>query len=248
MLNLYRAPVDNDRAFSRTWDSEELWNLNTEVQDFTINKIGNNTAEIKVKSKSSAPKGFSVLTETTYKVDGNGIIDVSVTFTPDQTDWPLPKLGFMLNLSAGFENVEYFGAGPFENYVDRKRAAAIGRYQTSVDDMFVPYVRTQDCGNRCDVRWITVTNRTGKGIIVSAKNLMDFSALHYTPLDLNKANHPFELQKRKETVLSIDVAQNGLGGASCGPPPMDRYLLKTATTEFNYSIRPSKPTFGDNSE
>ncbi len=248
MLNLYRAPVDNDRAFSRTWNNEELWDLTTEVQDFSVNKIGTNAVEIKVKSKSSTPKEFSVLTETTYKVDGNGIIEVAVTFTPDQTDWPLPKLGFMLNLSDGFENVEYFGAGPFENYVDRKRAAAIGRYQTTVDDMFVPYIRTQDCGNRCDVRWVAVTNRTGNGIIVSAKNLMDFSALHYTPLDLDKANHPFELEKRGETILSIDVAQNGLGGASCGPPPMDRYLLKTEATEFSYSIRPCNPSLGNMAE
>ncbi len=246
-VNVYKAPVDNDRPFTRMWQSAELWNLTTEAQNLSVNKINASTTEIKVDIKSTA-KDFSVLSSTTYTIYGNGVIDVATTFTPDQTEWPLPKLGYILNLPEGFENVEYFGAGPFENYVDRKHAASIGRYQTTVDDMFVPYVRTQDCGNRSDVRWVTVTNRTGAGIMITAKNQMDFSALHYTPLDLDKANHPYELVKRKETILSIDVAHNGLGGGSCGPPPMDRYLLKTEKTEFSYSIRPYNPLLGDKAQ
>ena len=247
MLNLYKAPVDNDRPYMMPWRNAELWNLTTEVQNITVNSIRPNATEISVDMKSSA-KDFSVVSNITYTVYGNGTIDITATLTPDQTEWPLPKLGYILQLPEGFENVEYFGAGPFENYIDRKRSAAIGRYQTTVDDMFVPYIRTQDCGNRSDVRWVTVTNRTGSGILVSAKNQMDFSALHYTPLDLDKANHPYELVKRKETILSVDVAHNGLGGASCGPPPMDRYLLKTEKTEFSYSIRPYNPLLGDKAE
>ena len=247
VLNLYKAPVDNDRPYMMPWRNAELWNLTTEVQNITVNSIRPNATEISVDMKSSA-KDFSVVSNITYTVYGNGTIDITATLTPDQTEWPLPKLGYILQLPEGFENVEYFGAGPFENYIDRKRSAAIGRYQTTVDDMFVPYIRTQDCGNRCDVRWITVTNRTGSGILISAKNQMDFSALHYTPLDLDKANHPYELVKRKETILSVDVAHNGLGGASCGPPPMDRYLLKTEKTEFSYSIRPYNPQLGDKAE
>ncbi len=246
-VNVYKAPVDNDKPFLRNWQSAELWNLATEVQNLSMNKIDSATVEIKVDVKSTG-KDFSILSNTSYTIHGNGIIDVSTTFTPDQKDWPLPKLGYMMVLPEGFEIVDYFGAGPFENYVDRKHAAAIGRYQTTVDDMFVPYVRTQDCGNRSDVRWVTVTNRTGEGVMITAKNRLDFSALHYTPVDLDKAKHPYELVRRNETILSIDVAHNGLGGASCGPPPMDRYLLKTEKTEFGYSIRPYNPLLGDKAQ
>jgi beta-galactosidase len=160
----------------------------------------------------------------------------------------LPKLGFIFSLNEGFENVEYFGAGPFENYVDRKRAAFIGRYATTVDDMFVPYVRTQDCGNRTDVRWFTVTNHEGTGILVSAPKLMNFSALHFTPVDLDRANHPYELIKRKETILTVDLAGCGLGNGSCGPPPLDRYLLKTNKAVFNYIIKPYTSLSGDKDE
>ncbi len=252
MLNIFRAPVDNDYIFGNgpgpKWRKEELWNLTTDVQNIEVNTIASNKVEIIVDIVSKAPKGYSVKNNTVYTISGDGSIDVETTFTPDETSWPLARLGFIMNLPEGFENVEYFGAGPFENYVDRKHAAAIGRYQTSVNDMFVDYVRPQDCGNRSDVRWVAVTNRTGTGILLSAKNHMDFSALHYTPLDLEKANHPYELNKRKETVLTIDVAQNGLGGGSCGPPPMERYLLKAEKTQFSYSIRPYSTIMGDKAE
>lgn len=248
MLNIFRAPVDNDRGPGRSWKQLKLWDLKTEVQGFEINIISDTGVEIKTDVKSSAPEGYSVVTNTVFTIHGNGIIDVATTFLPDQAEWSLARLGFMFRLPEGFDNVEYFGAGPFENYVDRKHAAAIDRYQTTADDMFVPYIRPQDCGNRSDVRWLTITNRTGTGILVTAKDHMDFSAMHYTPLDLDVANHPYELNKRKETILTIDVAHNGLGGGSCGPPTMERYVLKAEKTAFKYSIRPYATELGDKAE
>ena len=252
VLNIFRAPVDNDYIFGNgpgpQWRKAELWDLTTDVQQVEVNNIASNKVEIKADIVSTAPKGYKVKTSSVFTVSGNGNIDVETTFTPDEAPWPLARLGLIMNLPEGFQNVEYYGAGPFENYVDRKHAAAIGRYQTTVDDMFVPYIRPQDCGNRSDVRWLSVTNRTGTGILISAKNHMDFSALHYTPLDLEKADHPYELNKRKETVLTIDVAQNGLGGGSCGPPPLERYQLKAEKTQFSYSIRPYTTELGDKAE
>ncbi len=246
VVNIYRAPVDNDaRSRGRSTGNIELWNLSTEVTSFNVQQVNDKTIEIKADIKSTEPGGYSITTNTTYTVYGNGTIDVNTTFLPDEATWPLPKLGYLLTLNKGFENVEYFGAGPFENYVDRKRAADIGRYVTTVDDMFVPYVRTQDCGNRTDVRWVTVTDHSGSGIMVTAPNLMNFSTLHYTPVDLDKANHPFELTRRNETILTVDLAGCGLGNGSCGPPPMDRYLLKTTKAIFKYSIKPYTSVMGD---
>jgi beta-galactosidase len=246
MVNLYRAPVDNDsRSRGRASANLELWNLKGEVTSFNVQKINDKSVEVKIDMKSTEPSGYSVTTNTTYTVFGNGRIDVETTFLPDEANWPLPKLGFIFSLKEGFENVEYFGAGPFENYVDRKTAAYIGRYRATVDDMFVPYVRTQDCGNRTDVRWLTITNHSGYGIMVTAPNLMNFSALHYTPMDLNQANHPFELTRRNETILTVDLAGCGLGNGSCGPPPLDRYLLKTTKAIFKYSIKPYTDLLGD---
>jgi len=246
MLNIYRAPVDNDsRSRGRATGSIELWNLKGEVTAFNVKQLNEKSVEVKIDMKSTEPSGYSVTTNTIYTVYGNGRIDVSTTFLPDEASWPLPKLGFIFSCCEGFENIEYFGAGPFENYVDRKTAAFISRYKTRVDEMFVPYVRTQDCGNRTDVRWFTLTNNTGYGIMVVAPMLMNFSALHYTPLDLNKANHPFELERRNETILTVDLAGCGLGNGSCGPPPLDRYLLKTNKAVFSYIIKPYADLLGE---
>lgn len=246
LLNLYRAPVDNDvRMRGRATGQLQLWNLKHEVTSFSAAKLDDKRAEIKVEVKSTEPSGYSVNTMTTYIVHGNGWIDVNTTFLPDEAAFSLPKLGFIFKLNSGFENVEYFGAGPFENYIDRKRAADIGRYTTTVDEMFVPYVRTQDCGNRTNVRWLAITNHSGRGMIVTAPNLMNFSALHYTPVDLDKANHPFELTRRNETILTIDLAGCGLGNGSCGPGPLERYLIKTTKAEFSYTIKPYTGSSGD---
>jgi beta-galactosidase len=173
---------------------------------------------------------------------------VENTFYPDKAEWPLARLGFLMELKEGYENVEYFGAGPHENYVDRKYSAEIGKYSTTVDDMFVPYIRPQDCANRSDVRWFTVTNRSGFGLMISAPGNMSFSALHYTPVDLEKANHPYELKKRKETILTIDASHCGLGGGSCGPGPMERYLLPAEEASFKYSIRPWESHLGSEAD
>jgi len=249
VVNIYRAPLDNDsRLRGRASNQMQLWNLTAEVTGFNFQQLNNKTVEIKVEMKSTEPSGYSVATSSTYTVYGNGVIDVNTLFLPDEASWSLPKLGFILSLNKGFENVEYFGAGPFENYVDRKRAAHIGRYTSTVDDMFVPYIRPQDCGNRTDVRWFTVTSHSGYGILVSAPNLMNFSTLHYTPVDLNEADHPFELTRRDETILTIDMATTGLGNGSCGPGPLEQYLLGTTKATFNYIIKPYTTILGDKAE
>ncbi|MBW6502334.1 MAG: DUF4981 domain-containing protein, partial [Bacteroidales bacterium] len=246
LLNIYRAPVDNDtRMRGRGPATQQLWNMKGEVTVFSVLQLNEKTVEIKIDMKSTEPGGYSVTTNSVYTVYGNGTIEVNTVFLPDEATWSLPKLGFLFTLNEGFENVEYFGAGPFENYVDRKRAADIGRYTATVDEMFVPYVRTQDCGNRTDVRWFTITNHSGTGMLVSAPDLMNFSALHYTPVDLDRANHPYELTRRKETILTVDLAGCGLGNGSCGPGPLDRYLLKTTRAQFNYTIKPYTASLGD---
>uniref|UniRef100_UPI00321732E4 glycoside hydrolase family 2 TIM barrel-domain containing protein n=1 Tax=uncultured Draconibacterium sp. TaxID=1573823 RepID=UPI00321732E4 len=245
-LNIFRAPTDNDYVFGTgpgpIWQEKELHNLRTEVVNFET-KLTNNTVVVSVEIKSVSKDGYAVLTNTSFTVLGDGTIHVENTINPDKAEWMLAKIGFLMQLPAGFEKVEYFGAGPHENYSDRNRSAAIGKYTTTVGDMFVPYIRTQDCGNRTEVRWAAITNHSGKGLLISAENNMNFSALHYLPIDLDRANHPHELTKRKATILTIDANHCGLGGGSCGPVPMEQYRLLSDKYQFNYSIKPYYKTF-----
>ncbi len=243
MLNIFRAPTDNDFIFGYgpgpRWVKQQLYDLDTEVISFEVQLNEDNTVAIATDVKSTSPTGYAVSTQTNFTIYGDGTIEVNNIINPDNTGrWYLAKIGFLMHLPEGFENVNYFGAGPHENYPDRNRSAAISKYSTTVDDMFESYVRPQDCGNRTAVRWASVTNHSGVGLLIKAKNHMNFSALHYTPLDLHKANHPYELTKRKSTILTVDMNQCGLGGGSCGPPPMKRYILPAEESEFSYSIQP----------
>ncbi|MGE5943760.1 MAG: glycoside hydrolase family 2 TIM barrel-domain containing protein, partial [Flavobacteriales bacterium] len=251
MLNIFRAPVDNDYFFGGgygpKWREAALYDMRPEVKNISVDKKGD-ALVIETDMDSKSPKGYTVHQHTIWKIYGNGFVDVTTDFSPDKLDYPLAKLGFLMQMPEGFENVTFYGAGPHENYRDRLQSAAIGRYETTVDAMFEPYLRTQDCGNRSNVRWFTISNHNGVGLMVTASNLMDFSALHYTPLELEKANHPYELTRRKETILTIDMQHCGLGGGSCGPGPLDRYLLKTEKASFSFSIRPYVGNMGDMGE
>jgi len=248
MLNIFRAPVDNDYMFGGgygpKWRKAAMYNMRPTVNNISVEKLGEALA-IDVTIESKSPKGYAVRQHTIWKIYGNGFVDVTTDFDPDKLNYPLAKLGFLLQMPEGFENVTFYGAGPHENYRDRLHSAAIGRYETTPDDMFEPYVRTQDCGNRSNVRWFTVSNHNGVGMMVVANDLMNFSALHYTPLDLEKANHPYELTRRKETILTVDLQHCGLGGGSCGPGPLDKYLLKTEKATFSFSIRPYVGNMGN---
>jgi len=251
MLNIFRAPIDNDYMFGGgygpKWRNAALYDMRPSVKNISVNKKGD-ALVIDVDIESKAPKGYTVRQHTTWKIYGNGFVDVTTHFDPDKLDYPIGKLGFLLQMPEGFEDVAFYGAGPHENYRDRLHSAAIGRYNTTVDDMFEPYLRTQDCGNRSNVRWFTVSNHNGIGMMVVADSLLNFSALHFKPLDLEKANHPYELSRRKETILTVDMQHNGLGGGSCGPGPMEKYLLKTEKASFSFSIRPYVGNMGEMSD
>lgn len=240
-VNVFRAPVDNDYIFGGgpgpIWHKEGLAHLQHKVTGFKVDKSDANKVNVTIKLESKATKGYLVRSTFVYKVMADGRIDVEVVFDPQQVDWLLPKLGIIMEMPAGFEAVTWFGAGPHENYRDRKTSAAIGLYHKTVNEMTESYIRPQDMGNRSDTRWFVVSNRQGRGIRISGTSL-NFSVLHHLPTDLDKANHPYELITRPETIITIDAEHNGLGGGSCGPGPMTQYQLKSELVKMRFTIIP----------
>jgi len=219
MPNFFRAPVDNDHQFGRgvgpKWLEMGFYDVSHEVVDVSVTTRSEIIVDISVSFRSTTISGYAVSTNVTYTVWGNGFIDVATRFIPDPLEFALPKLGLQMELNEGMEFVEWYGRGPHENYWDRKRSAAVGRYSRTVTDMFEPYVRPQDMANRDDVRWLTVTDRDGEGLmIVAADEPLDFSALHHKAIDLLEAEHPHELRYRDRTILSVDIGHQGLGGAA----------------------------------
>ena len=166
--------------------------------------------------------------------------------TPHGTMPPaLPRLGLSFKLDKALENMRYYGRGPRENYIDRKTASFVGVYDSTVTEQFEDYVRPQDNGYRCDVRWAAFTAADGKGVKFSASEPLFLQALHYGAEDLEfsrqrRGQQRFRapLVKRDEVCLNLDIRQLGLGGASCGPRPMDKYIFPIQKEEWTLRIEP----------
>ena len=149
------------------------------------------------------------------------------------------RLGLQLVMPSGYENVQWYGCGPHENYIDRVQSAMIGCYNMAVDDMVSEhYVRSQSMGNREKIRWVTITDAKGDGLKITSKDNLSFSALHYTDQDLWKVAHDFKLKeiKKPEVYLNLDCIQQGLGNATCGDIPLPKYMIPE-NRPVSYSFR-----------
>lgn len=170
-----------------------------------------------------------------YAIRPDGTIVVKNVFLVDKKAADLPRLGVRLVLAPGYENLTWFGRGPFENYSDRKRAAMIDRYSGRVSDQYIPYIVPQEHGNHTDVRWLSLDNGH-LSMRIQALGPMEFTASHFTAGDLFSASHTHELQPRRETFLSLDYRQRGLGTGSCGSDTEEPCRIPSGRHIWNYLI------------
>jgi beta-galactosidase len=142
-------------------------------------------------------------------------------------------------LPQALDNIQWYGSGPHENYSDRKTSAFVGQYNATVKEMEAEhYVRAQSMGNREDIRRVSFTNANGQGVKISTSGKLNFSALHFADSALWNARHDYELDniRRPEVYVSLDCIQQGVGNASCGPPPLKEYMIPE-NTPLRYSFR-----------
>jgi beta-galactosidase len=149
----------------------------------------------------------------------------------------IPRVGVELALVPELEQLEWFGRGPWDNYSDRKAAAMVGRYRSTVTEQYVPYIMPQEHGHKTDVRRLTLSDEEGSGLSVEGAPTFEFSARHFTAGDLFAATHTAELKPRPEVILSLDHAQRGLGTGSCGPDTLEQYRLLKRTYRFTYTLK-----------
>ena len=149
----------------------------------------------------------------------------------------LPRVGVVLTLRPGLEQLEWLGRGPWENYPDRLASTVVGRFRSTVTDQYVPYILPQEHGHRSDARWLWLTDEAGFGLVVEGRPTIGFTASHFTAADLYGALHTSDLEPRAEVILSLDHAQRGLGTASCGPDTLPQYQLNEPMYRFAYVLR-----------
>jgi beta-galactosidase len=236
---VWRAPIDNDRWFSR--DPNELaWReLGLHRMQHRIDEVAVGPDELVVRTRV-APAATHLGLFTTYRWTADAdVLRLTVEVSPD-VDWevPLPRLGLRMALPGELQNIEWFGLGPGEAYPDSRRAVRVGRFRAKVDELQTPYVFPQENGNRADVRWVTLRDDAGAGLAVAGDPWIDVTARRWTTEALDAARHPLDLRPEERIWLNIDYAHNGLGSASCGPGVLPIHRLSAVAATFTVAFRP----------
>ena len=171
-----------------------------------------------------------------YEVYGDGEIVVDMYLDAFENHIEMPAFGILLQTYADLDEVSYYGNGPEENYIDRKKGAVLGRYTYNVKENLTPYLYPQECGNRTDIRELSVHSK--KHALLIAGNMFECSVLPYSPFVLENAKHQWELPQTYETVLSINEKQMGIAGDNTwGARTHDEFLLTKEKHQLRISIK-----------
>jgi len=233
--NFWRAPTDNDNG-NRMAARQAVWRMagpQRVVTEVKAQKKGDYAVEI--IANCVLPAGMSSQT-ISYIVYGNGDVVIKNVFKAGMDLPNLPRFGMQMTIPPGYQNLTWYGRGPHESYWDRKSGAAVGRYTGQVKDLLHPYIRPQECGNRTDVRWLTLTDENGAGWLAVGYPVLSVSAWPFSQDDLERAEHTFDLQQRRAITVNLDLQQMGVGGDnSWGARPHAQYTLPA--TFYSYSFR-----------
>lgn len=243
----YRAPTDNDIGAGLN-TKLRMWRNVYDNQDTKIETaVAETQNNFKLTITASLLNGDGKTVQV-YHVFADGSIKVENQFQAINGNYKsLMRIGNDLQLNKNYSNIQWYGRGPGENYIDRKTASLIGQYKSSVDDQYFPYARPQESGNKVDVRWVSFTNKTGKGLRFEfVDQLLSFNALPYSVEDLDpeaekKQYHSGELIKRNQIYVHMDMQQLGVQGIdSWGSMPLTQYQIPYKNYNYSYYIKPVK--------
>lgn len=232
----WRAPLSNDKNVNNVLTYNPEWqNVNNgATAAVTYNYDSNGSLVINVTLTSATQ---SALKQTlTYTVDGNGAVDVKLTVDATATSLgEYLRIGTVMNLPAGYENLSWYGNGPVESMYDRQTFAKVGTYSSNVWNMFYPHYVPQDTGTVTGLRWFSVSNPSNSyAVAIASENAFEAQALHFTADDLTQAKHVYELNPTNETVLTVNMLSRGTGSNSCGPEILSQYRIPN-TQEYSYT-------------
>ncbi len=227
MPNFWRAPVDNDLgSLAQTryaqWKIASMYishkSIDAEKDDayhtaFADSRLkvseGDNTVTVSwVYHMPTTPHSTC---EVAYTVYGDGAVQTTLTYDPVKELGDMPEFGMLFTLNADYDHVKWYGLGPAETYADRRKGAKLGIYENKVADNLAKYLVPQECGNKMGVRYAAVTDARGRGMLF-AGDAINFSALPYTPHEMEHATHAYELPNVHYTVVRAALAQMGVAG------------------------------------
>ncbi|WP_291868925.1 glycoside hydrolase family 2 TIM barrel-domain containing protein [Maribacter sp.] len=252
--NFWRAVTDNDFGSKMhlkniEWKKASLY---SKVSNFEYNKI--DKGQIKLQITYELP-GVETTFSSIYNIYGNGVIGISNVLNETTYKADIPRIGMRMQMPKQYDNLTYFGRGPWENYKDRKASAFIDVYESKVKDQYVPYIRPQENGYKTDVRWAALSNDQNNGLLIVTKDKkkgFGISALHMPNEDfdttsnlaydanndvdkeyqidgipeVNSSKHTIHIKEKDLIQLNIDLDQRGVAGDdSWYSKPQEKYLI-----------------------
>jgi beta-galactosidase len=240
----WRAPTDNDfgNEMPQRLGAWKTAHANRDVKSIKIGEKSKDGASIQVIYELT---DIDVAYTIDYLVQNDGAIRVTSSIDMTGQDRPdeIPRFGMRMNVRGDYNQLQYYGRGPIENYSDRNSAAFLGIWNGIVNEDKMPYIRPQEYGYHTDTRWIRLSKVGGSSIVIEGVQPLSFSALNIRTEDLDpgltkKQQHPTDLRYSNDVILHIDLAQRGVGGDnSWGAYPHEAYLLKAKKYSYSYIIR-----------
>ena len=248
--NFWRAPTDNDcgNLMQMRYAQWKIASMYLSHKEYRKGAYGPSNLPQAEETDHSVKVTFTYLMPTTpasecqltYEVFGDGKVKTTLTYDPVKELGDMPEFGVIFKFNADYDNVQWYGLGEAETYADRKKGAKLGIYQNKVVDNIARYMVPQECGAKEEVRWAKVTDRKGRGMYfeMDGESMM-FSALPYTPHEMENAMHPYELPQIHYTVVRVAKGQMGIGGDdSWGAYTHQEYLLNAdGKMEFSFSFK-----------
>ncbi|MBN1766581.1 MAG: DUF4981 domain-containing protein [Sedimentisphaerales bacterium] len=244
--NFWRVPTDNDNG-NKMPERLGVWKTagpDLIVQSFNISRPRPQIVQVTVQFALPADKEGGY--KNVYTIYGTGDVLVRCDIKPaGKYSCDLPRLGMQMAVPSRFNTMTWFGRGPQETYWDRKTGAAVGIYSQAVQESIHDYIRPQENGNKTDVRWLTLTDDAGSGLLAVGMPLLSVSAWPYTMTDLEQARHTIDLPRRDTITVNLDYKQMGVGGDnSWGARTHPEYMLPPKPYTYRFLIRPYTTEMG----
>ena len=235
-FNFRRALTDNDRGW-KVGEKMKIWQdagLHYTVQQFHITSSDKDKTVIKGEYAFTDSKATAIIEHTVF---ANGTIEIEYNISIPLNLPNIPRIGLQFEIEKELQNIDWYGRGPHENYIDRESGAAIGIYQTTLNQWITPYVRPQENSNRGGIRWLRFSQGTHQLQFSAVGEPFCASAWPYTMSTLEQTTHDFELKMHNNIIVDIDCNQMGVGGdCSWGLPVLQKYQIKPGKYQYKFII------------
>lgn len=241
--NFWRVPTDNDEgggsnSYASRWREAGLDNYIIENRGFRVKNQQAKEVAVNIVNELIFNTG-AILQTTEYVVFADGKIDINNIFRVDEKLPPLARVGLVVSLPKNFDNIKWYGRGPFESYEDRKSAAFIGIWEGKVENQYFDYIMPQENGNKTDVRWVEIWSENNS-VRFSGRPHIHFNIQNYSDASLNESKKSRVLKRGDKTYVHIDYKQIGLGGDDSWSPRVHKeYLLDGSEYSFSFILAPN---------